>query len=249
MSVANGDLLQEALKGLNIKVEALTRLAGTTRLDESAPVRRVSGDPARGAKLSEGRDFLKRLQESREARRRGEGSAVRTASRNAGRSGRSSVLEELRGMSRALGITEDAFPAADTYHAGYRSSMRQDTIERVPAPYTAIPAGELSKTFQNVANVADVITARVTESIGKLRGKMLENAERVRRAMRDIANEAEDAVKDIEKEKELEKKPGEEEPVIQMTPKMAESLNDMMADIRDAGAFTETALREAGLSR
>lgn len=150
-------------------------------------------------------------------------------------------------MSRALGITEDAFPGKESYHDGYRSSMRQDTIERVPAPYTAIPAGELSKTFQNVANVADVITARVTEAIGKLKGKMLENAERVRRAMRDIANEAEDATKDIEKEKE--KKPGEEEPVIQMTPKMAESLNDMMDDIRDAGAFTETALREAGLSR
>lgn len=246
MSVANGDLLQEALKGLNIKVEALTRLAGTTRLDESAPARRASGDPVR-AKLSEGRDFLNRLRESREARRRN-GGAVRTESRTAGRGGRAgSLIEELRGMSRALGITEDAFPGKESYHDGYRSSMRQDTIERVPAPYTAIPAGELSKTFQNVANVADVITARVTEAIGKLKGKMLENAERVRRAMRDIANEAEDATKDIEKEKE--KKPGEEEPVIQMTPKMAESLNDMMDDIRDAGAFTETALREAGLSR
>lgn len=241
--------LNEALNRINVQMGDLTRLAGiggSPIHEDYDPSKNKTRRTERATQpLAEGRDLLRKLDEIRQSRRRG---AVRTESRTSRRAGSRPLIEELRDLSRAMGLTEE-FPSKDTYHDGYRSSMRQDTIDRVPAPYTAVPAGELAKTFQNVANVADVITARVSEAIEsrRLSGRMLEDAEKVRRAMREIANEAEEMamdVKDVEKEKE--KKPGEEEPVIQITPKMAESLRDMMADIREASAFTK---RTVGASR
>jgi len=239
--------MQEALNQLNVQMGDLTRLAGihgsplNEDYDPSKDGRRA-GRPAEP--LAEGRDFLRKLEEVRQSRRRG--GSVRTDTRSSKRTGsRPSLIEELRGLSRAMGLTEE-FPAPDTYRDGYRSSMRQDTIDRVPAPYTAVPAGELAKTFQNVANVADVITARVSEAIEsrRLTGKMLEDAMKVRRAMREIATEAEELAVDV-KDAEKEKRPGEEEPVVQITPKMAESLRDMLADIRDASAFTKRSAVES----
>jgi hypothetical protein len=232
--------MQEALNKLNVKMGDFTRLAGIhgSPLHEDYDPLKDGRRAGRPAPLAEGSDLLRKVEEIRESRRKG--GDVKPNTRSSRRPGtRPSLIEELRGLSRAMGLSEE-FPAADTYHDGYRSSMRQDTIDRVPAPYTAVPAGELAKTFQNVANVADVITARVSEAIEsrRLKGVVLENAEKVRRAMRAIANEAEDmavAVKDAD----VEKKAGEEEPVIQITPKMAESLRDMIADIREASAFTK----------
>lgn len=233
--------LNEALNKLNVRMGDLARLAGIN----GSPIHE-DYDPSKDGRRPEGRDFLRKLDEVRQSRRNGGGS-MRTDTRSPRRTGtRPSLIEELRGLSRAMGLTEE-FPSKDTYHDGYRSSMRQDTIDRVPAPYTAVPAGELAKTFQNVANVADVITARVSEAIEsrRLTGEDRAVGEKVRRAMREIANEAEEMAVDV-KDAEKEKKPGEEEPVVQITPKMAESLRDMLADIREASAFTK---RSVGAAR
>lgn len=233
--------LQESLSKLGISLKGLAEMSGVPKgkqLDEDR------GDRSRGRErgsLTENRDFLRRLDGVR-ARRRVVMNRSLSESRRRPGDRTSALMEDLRSISKKL-LGEEGFnfPSREAYHDGSRLSMT-NTVERVPAPYTAVPASEIVKTFRGVADVADVISTRLTEAqrfVGK--GK-LDEMQQVLRALAEIANEAEEKAKELEKHPDDEIKP--DEPVAK---KMSEALEDYIADLQVAAKFAGKALREAGL--